>query len=153
MTADEISLFRALTWIGRLGRRGPESIMNPPERVPILDVATRRGFLLLAEEPGRELVVGALVVAPAGWRPAGKPTPERFRALDAPGFATATMNFLLEDTGDGSCLLTTETRVHATDTSAQRRFAAYWRVIYPGSSLIRRMWLQAIRLRAEAPGK
>ena len=41
-------------------------------------------------------------------------------------------------------------RVHATDASARRRFAAYWRVIYPGSALIRRMWLRAIRVRAEA---
>ena len=29
------------------------------------------------------------------------------------------------------------------------RFALYWRVIYPGSALIRRMWLRALRLRAE----
>jgi len=26
----------------------------------------------------------------------------------------------------------------------------YWRVIYPGSALIRRMWLRAIKKRAEA---
>ena len=26
----------------------------------------------------------------------------------------------------------------------RRRFAGYWRVIYPGSALIRRMWLRAI---------
>jgi len=30
------------------------------------------------------------------------------------------------------------------------RFAAYWRVIYPGSALIRVMWLRAIKQRAEA---
>jgi hypothetical protein len=29
-------------------------------------------------------------------------------------------------------------------------FGAYWRVIYPGSSLIRYMWLRAIKKRAEA---
>jgi len=33
---------------------------------------------------------------------------------------------------------------------ATRTFAAYWRMIYPGSALIRVMWLRAIRLRAEA---
>ena len=44
----------------------------------------------------------------------------------------------------------TDTRVHATSDDARRRFAAYWRVIYPGSSLIRRTWLAAIRKRAEA---
>ncbi|MBV8202739.1 MAG: hypothetical protein JOZ15_19150, partial [Acidobacteria bacterium] len=51
----------------------------------------------------------------------------------------------------GACVVTTETRVNATDAATRRRFAAYWRVIYPGSSLIRSMWLRAIRRRAEAP--
>jgi hypothetical protein len=42
--------------------------------------------------------------------------------------------------------------VFATDPASCRRFAVYWRVIYPGSALIRRMWLRAIRLRAERAG-
>jgi hypothetical protein len=50
------------------------------------------------------------------------------------------------------CWLTTETRVYAAGAKAVRGFAAYWRMIYPGSSLIRRMWLRAIKLRAEAAG-
>lgn len=53
------------------------------------------------------------------------------------------MNFRLEDAGNGETLLTTETRVHATDLSVQKKFASYWRVIYPGSALIRVMWLRA----------
>lgn len=150
VTADEISFFRELTWVRRLGRAGPESILNAPGRLPILEVATRTSFLLLAEEPGREIVVGTVVLAPKGVGFEGKPTPERFRALESPGYAKATMSFLVEDRGGDACLLTTETRVHATDPAARRRFAAYWRVIYPGSALLRRMWLRAIRLRAEA---
>jgi hypothetical protein len=150
VTADEISFFRELTWIRRLGRPGPESTLNAPERLPVLEVATRTSFLLLAEEPMREIVIGTVVLAPPGTRFSGERTPERFRALEAPGFAKATMNFVVEDRGGETCVLTTETRVHATDPSARRRFAAYWRVIYPGSALLRRMWLRAIRLRAEA---
>jgi hypothetical protein len=61
------------------------------------------------------------------------------------------MNFLVEEEGDGWCRLSTETRVLATDDTARRRFAVYWRLIYPGSSLIRRMWLAAVKRRAEAP--
>ena len=98
-------------------------------------MATRTSFLLPAEEPWREVVIGPLVLAPPGTRPGGTPTPELFRALEAPGYVKATMNFLVEDRGD-TCVLTTETRVHATDPSARRRFGAYWRVIYPGSALI-----------------
>ncbi len=150
VTAGEVPFFRTLTWLRRFGRPGPESILNAPEHLPLLDVALRTGFLLLAEEPGREIVVGTAVAAPRGWRPKRNPTPESFKAVHEPGFALATMNFLVEDAGPGACLVKTETRVYGTDASARRRFAVYWRVIYPGSALIRRMWLRAIKYRAEA---
>lgn len=149
VTANEILFFRALTWIRRLGRPGPESILNAPERKPLLEVATRTTFLQLAEEPDRELVVGTLVVAPRG-TVISKPTPEGFKALVRPGFAKAAMNFRVEADGAGGSILSTETRVYATDAASKHRFAAYWRVIYPGSALIRRMWLRAIVHRAEA---
>jgi len=154
VTAEEIALFRTLTWLRRFGRSGPESILNPPPHVPLLNVATRTSFLVLAEEPDREIVLGTLVAAPPGWRPSGKPTPDGFRAFfvttNHPGFALAAMNFRIEDAGPAACTLTTETRVYATDASTRRRFALYWRVIYSGSALIRRMWLRAIARRAES---
>ena len=147
--AGEIFLFRTLTWIRRFGRPGPESILNAPENMPLLEVATKTSFLLLAEEPDREIVLGTLVAAPPGWRPKGKPTSAAFRAFDEPGFALAATNFRLEDSGAGETIVTTETRVYATDASTRRKFAAYWRTIYPGSALIRVTWLRAIRHRAE----
>lgn len=150
VTADEILLFRTLTWIRRLGRSGPKNIMNPPEHAPLLEVATRTSFLLLAEEPGREIVVGTLVAAPPGFRLKGNPTAEDFKAIHAPGFAVAAMDFLVEDDGSSACIVTTETRIYATDVYARQKFSVYWRVIYPGSALIRWMWLRAIKLRAEA---
>ena len=150
VTAEEIRLFRTLTWIRapRLGDSGRESILNAPEKKPILEVATSSGFMLLADQPGREVVVGTIVVAPA--HPRGRLAgPEDYAALDKPGYAKAVMNFRIEEQDGGWTRLTTETRVWATDASARRRFAAYWRTIYPGSALIRRMWLRAIRDRAE----
>ena len=154
VTADEIVFFRTLTWLRRFGRPGPESILNPPPHVPLLDAATKTSFLVLADEPDSEIVLGTLVAAPRGWRPSGKPTPDGFKALfvttNTPGFAPAAMNFRIEDAGPAACTLTTETRVYATDTSTRRHFAFYWRVIYPGSALIRRMWLRAIARRAES---
>jgi len=162
VTASDIRFFRILTWIRqpRLpGRQAPENILNASAERPILDVALSSGFIQLAELPGRELVVGALVLVPAELRrlpPAELArlrrewSPERFRALASPGYAKAAMSFVVGDRGDGWTDLTTETRVVATDAGALRRFRAYWRTIYPGSSLIRRQWLAAIRNRAEA---
>jgi len=139
VTAGEIRLFRTLTWIRspRLGGGGRESILNAPEDRPILDVALRSGFVALGDEPGREVVFGTkLRLGPRG--------------ADPPRYANTAMNFLVEEEGEGWCRLGTETRVFGTDDGARRRFAVYWRVIYPGSALIRRMWLQAIKRRAEA---
>jgi hypothetical protein len=70
--------------------------------------------------------------------------------LRAPGFALASMNFLVEPSIGNSCLVTTETRVYATDSASVSKFGRYWRLIYPGSTLIRRMWLRAIKRRAES---
>ena len=150
VTAREIRLFRTLTAIRRLGRRGPESILNAPLDHPLIEVATQSGFQWLSDEPD-EIVLGTVVVAPRGFGATRGLDPSDFGTLRAPGFALAAMNFRIEPAGEGACLLTTETRVFATDVSARRRFAPYWRTIYPGSALIRRMWLRAVRRRAESP--
>src|SRR5262249_7774046 len=55
VTADEIFLFRTLIWIRRFGRPGPESILNPSKDQPILEIATKTTFLLLTEEPEKEI--------------------------------------------------------------------------------------------------
>jgi hypothetical protein len=150
VTANEIALFQTFTWIRRFGRPGPESIMNAPEHQPILDVAVKGGFVLLADDPPREIVVGSAVVAPRGFRLEGPPTPQMFKDVNRPGFAKATMNFLVVPDGPSACRVITETRVFATDRSTLRRFTSYWRVIYPGSAILRMTWLRAVKARAEA---
>ena len=102
--------------------------------------------------PKSQIVLGTLVAAPKGTRLKKDPTPDDFKSLHAPGFALAAMNFRLEGSVKGETLVTTETRVYATDAPTRRGFAGYWRVIYPGSALIRRMWLRAIKQRAERSG-
>ena len=130
VTADDIALFRTLTWIRspRLRQQDVDILHPPAAPLPILDVATRSGFMLISDRPAREIVLMTRVA----------------RGVNA------AMNFQIAPSGDGTSDLTTETRVFAVDAQATRAFAAYWRMIYPGSALIRIMWLRAIRLRAEA---
>ncbi len=148
VTADEIALFQTFTWIRRFGQPAPEGIMNAPERQPILDVATKGGFLLLHDAAPDEIVLGTVVVAPPGTRRPDTFGVDEFRQLQAPGFAIATMNFRVEPAGAAS-RVSTETRVFATDRTALRRFTPYWRVIFPGSAILRVTWLRAIKARAE----
>ena len=127
--ADEIKILQYADrdpkgWAGRA-----EDILNPGKRAPILDVALRSGFSVMADDSPREIVFGTTVIRP--------------------NRAIATMNFLVVSNGATSRLIT-ETRIHATDDAARRRFAVYWRIIHPGSDIIRRAWLDAIRKRAES---
>ncbi len=147
--ADEIFLFRTLSWIRRGGQRLPESILNAGEHESLIDVATQSGFVRLAYDFPRELVIGTVVMAPPGTR--GPVTPQIFQTPLAAGFALASMNFVVTPDGAGGSVVSTETRVYANSPSARRRFAAYWRVIYPGSAIIRRMWLRAVQRRATSP--
>ena len=146
--ADEIWLFHTLTRIRRGGRPLPAGILNAGSERPVLDIALDGGFVSLADDPPREIVIGTVVVAPRGRRPAL--TRESYRAPLPPGVALGTMNFLVEPDGSSGSIVSTETRVFASDASARRRFAVYWRLIYPGSALIRRMWLRAIEKRVIA---
>jgi hypothetical protein len=129
VTADDIFLFRTLIAIRRMGRPLPPGILNAPPNESLLDLATRTSFRYLSNDPPRELVVGTIIVPPEA--------------------VLATMNFRVTPEKNGS-LLSTETRVFAKTDSARRRFAVYWRLIHPGSDIIRRMWLRAIKQRAEA---
>jgi hypothetical protein len=152
--ASDIFLFQTLTFMRNPSRRVEgEHILNAPAEKPIIDVALAGGFVLLGEEPDRELALGAVVVAPADVaRAAAKgkvPSldPALFATLGKPGFARAVMNFRIIPESDGWTRVTTETRVHAVDRETERRFALYWRVIYPGSWIIRWSWLRAIEAR------
>ena len=146
VTAREIRLFRLLTWLRtpHWPGRGRESILSPAADRPILDVALASGFLLLREEKESEIVVGTIVCCEKTPPPRSA---EEFLSRSG-SLARAVMNFHLVDEGGGVTRLITQTRVSASDAAAEGRFAAYWRVIYPGSAFIRRMWLRAIRERA-----
>jgi len=154
VTADEIELFRLLMGARSLPARiaGKRRSGLGTANEPLLDEMLRSGFLVLAEEPGREIVFGLVGRV---WRMAGDERPPgvdglpAFVAFERPGYAKVATNLVVTDSGDGWCRVTTETRILATDASARRAFGAYWRVIRPGSGLLRRSWLAAIRRRAE----
>lgn len=155
VTPGEVRWLRTLFWIRSLpARLAGEAVRNAEERRPFLEPKPGSGSLILAEEPDRELVLGLVgqFWKAAGGSPARIESHQDFLAFDRPGYAKATFNFSLQDQGAGWCRLTTETRVFTPDRSTHRMFAAYWRVIYPGSSLLRTTLLAAIKRRAEGAG-
>ena len=88
------------------------------------------------------------------WRLLGGQTPPRLdaaalRAWSQPGWIKAAMEFRLEPIPAGT-LLSTETRILATDPRSRRSFAAYWFLIRASSAAIRREVLRVVARRAES---
>ena len=107
------------------------------------------GFGRLAEDPGREIVLG---VSGRFWRPTGNLEPfdlESFSRPVAPGMARAAWSFRVTPGPDGRTILSTETRVTCGDGASRAKFLAYWTVIRPFSGLIRILMLKAIKRTAE----
>ena len=109
------------------------------------------GFILLAKEAPRELVLG-LVGRFWSLRPqVRRLRPQDFPGFDQPGYAKVAANFLVQPLGPGLCRLSTETRVQCLGNQAKTRFRRYWTVIRPFSGLTRREWLRLARQEAERP--
>jgi len=118
---------------------------------PVLDQFLAGGFIELADEPGREYVTGAVgrVWTLSDSAPIPLEARAQFESFDEPGNAKVALNFLVEPDSGGSRIVT-ETRVITTSADAHRDFSRYWRLVLPGSAMIRRSWLAAIRRRAES---
>ena len=109
----------------------------------------RNGFVVLAENPPKELLIG-LVGAFWKLRGAVRATDAtRFRAPQPSGTARAAWNFVVDAGHGGKARLSTETRVEPADPASARRFRAYWFLVRPWSGLTRRCMLRAIREEAE----
>ncbi len=137
--------------MGRGRREGARQIRAPLT----IDALCRLGFAVLAVDPPREIVLG---LTGRFWRPAGgllRTDPATFASSPHPGAARAAWSFSVEPLGSGHTTLLTETRVHCTDAASRRRFRVYWLFVRPGSGLIRRYMLDAIRheaIRSSASG-
>jgi hypothetical protein len=134
--------------------RGRELLMRvtPAEkREPqsLIDEVLALGWGVLAEEPGREIVLGAVTQpweADVHFRSL---PPEEFAAFDAPGFAKIAWTIRAEPLGPAASRFYTETRVATTDAESRRRFRRYWTMLSPGIRLIRRESLRLVRSGAE----
>lgn len=120
-------------------------------RVPrsLLDETQAIGWRVLAEVPGRAIVMGAYTQP---WKADvefhGLPAAE-FAAFSEPGFAKIVWTLEVEPLGPARSRFVTRTRVHTTDASARRRFRRYWALMSPGILLIRHSSLGIVKREAE----
>lgn len=128
----------------------PEIVLHPRRssrrgRRMTLQTLIDAGFGILAEEPGREIVLG---VTGRFWRPTGNLSPFHREDFDRPvrrGFARAVWNFSVREDEPGRTILSTETRIVCGDDASRRKFRIYWFFVRPFSGLIRRVMLRAVK--------
>ncbi len=125
------------------GGRQPENISftNIPDVGP--------GWVKLGEEPGRELVLGAVG---RFWKRdygAREVDAREFATFGEPGYLKLAVSSRVEPRGYDQSVLHYEARIEATDAEARRQFVRYWKVIGPGNDVIVRRALHRIKAEAE----
>ena len=101
------------------------------------------------EQPGRELVMGAVTRPWEAEVRFWSVPPDEFAELDAPGYAKIVWTLAAEPLGSGESIAHTETRVLMADAAARARFRRYWALVSPGIVLIRRQSLRIVKADAE----
>jgi hypothetical protein len=149
----ELDLARSPIVLALLFARGLPHLFTgavKPKRRLGLDEIVESGFVVLVEEPDRELVLG---IVGKFWQLSSgvhRIEPDEFIGFDAPGLAKAAWNFVVSARPGGGSRVETETRVVCTDDDARRQFSRYWWLIGRFSALIRRIVLGQIKREAES---
>ncbi|HMF01056.1 MAG TPA: hypothetical protein VKK06_14305 [Terriglobia bacterium] len=107
------------------------------------------GWRVLAEIPGREIVVGA-VTQP--WEP--NPVfrglaPDEFTNFKDPGYVKIIWTLRADAVASNESIFRTETRAVGTDGEARKKFRRYWSLLSPGIVAIRSVMLPAVKAEAE----
>jgi hypothetical protein len=106
------------------------------------------GWGVLADDPGREIVVGS-VTKPWEANPTFRALPPgEFATFCDPGFVKIVWTLRADAIGESASVFRTETRARATDATARAHFRRYWAFASPGIGLIR--WLLLVPLKHDA---
>ena len=117
----------------------------------------KNSFTKIDEQAPREVVFGLIVPGSIGrvWKESSgqilqSPDAATFLAFNNPDFLHVIANFSIDPANEpGFVIVRTESRTKGLSEKARRNFRPYWFIIRPWSGLIRRLWLKAIRRRAE----
>ena len=115
----------------------------------LIDQMTSLGWGVLAHEPGREIVVGAVTQPWKSNVVFRAVPPESFAEFNEPGYVKIAWTLRADQIGSCESIFRTETRVTTTDDDARARFRCYWARFSAGIVLIRRFSLMQVKREAE----
>jgi hypothetical protein len=127
-------------------RSEPDETTRPRSLVALTKTL---GWGVLAEVPGREIVMGG-VTQPWLANPVfNSLPPEKFTTFRERGYIKIIWSLRSDPIGDDESLFLTETRAVSTDATARAKFRWYWSKASPGIWLIRRLTLGPLKRDAE----
>jgi hypothetical protein len=140
---------KAIFWLRAIPALLRGEPFRPHESRGIVEETLGLGWGVLAEEPDREIVIGAYT-QPWHELVAFHPLPpEQFAGFDQPGYVKIAWTLGAEPLGANRSLLVTRTRAVATDPHARRKFRRSWAPMSAGIVLIRYAALPRMRNEAE----
>jgi hypothetical protein len=116
---------------------------------PLLAWMTSLGWIVLAEIPGRAVVIGTITRPWEADATSHIVPPVEFAVFHEPDYVKITTAWGATPLGSDACHFTLRTRVTTTDAIARRRFRRYWSLFSPGSLLIRNVGRYLIKGQAE----
>jgi hypothetical protein len=136
------TLFRLRTLPGRITARlrGGRPRSEPTARIE--DITNETGFVILGEEPGREVVVGSVGKFWQAKIDFARVTPANFADFSEAGFGKLAWSVRVDSREDGGAWITVDLRVAAVDKQSRARFQRYWLIIGRFSRAIRRAVLR-----------
>jgi hypothetical protein len=122
---------------------------NREHPTALVDQMLSIGWVMLAERPAREMVLGS-VTQPWQAAPVFRSVPAaEFRDFSEPGYVKIAWTLRADPVDETRSTFHTETRVCTTDAGARRRFRNYWSFVAPGVEVIRMAMLRPLRRAAE----
>jgi hypothetical protein len=122
---------------------------GPAEHRSVFAFTKAIGWSVLAQVPGREIVMGA-VTQP--WSPnvvLRQLSPDQFVSFSEPEYVKIAWTLRADPIGDNHSVFRHETRATTTHAVARAKFRRYWACFSPGIKLIRWLLLKPIRKDAE----
>lgn len=107
------------------------------------------GWTVLAENPGHEIVMGAVTQPWKGNVRFQGVAPDEFAAFHEPNYVKIAWTLRADATGAAKSVFRTETRAICTDAAARAKFRRYWAFLSPGIILIRWLSLRPLKKAAE----
>lgn len=129
-------------------RRRPPTELLQPEALRLVDMPVRGDWVMLGQDPPREVVFGVVGRFWAGQTVWEQIDGADFAAFDRPGLAKIACNFSLLPYGAQRTLISYEARTRATDPDSRRAFLRYWRPLSPFIGVVMRSQLSVVQREA-----